>query len=589
MSAPRFPRFTLMASLTALLIVAALTSYVPASGTTLCSSPPPVVAEKDLKPGTMGTAWTVIKGTKPVSFQVKVLGTMKGGIAPGIDFILIKVSGSVIDQTGGIAAGMSGSPVYVGGVLAGSVSYGFEGTDPTIGGMTPAVDMEKILGYETPPTARHTVTLGSGLRRAFARASASTTFASAPAVARPLAVPLVVSGGLTRAAPARRLRHWFSQMGTPFVLESGSGDASATGAPKMGPAPAPGDAMAAAVSFGDAYSYAIGTATLTCNDQFVAFGHPFFLTGPTSLALTNAKILQTLSDPSHFSGGTKFGEATTLAGIVTQDRLAGIAGITGVLPPLTAITSNLSDPSLGTSRHGETQVASQSELPYIAYGHVYLNLLTVADEEGPGSANLDVTIQGTDETGEPWTVQTSDLYASSYDIQDEAGYEAALVPLDRLLSQNFEHVTVDNVSIQGTVSGTDLTAEVAQVLSHTGLQPGFGSRNTILARRGGLIHLRVMLRPAGSHTLVPVNLTVHVPNVRHGREMDLFVGGASEMGGGGKISSFAELVHALNHQPKQSEVDAELIGRGIATSTTLSGPTGHVVQGRRVLRVLIAP
>jgi hypothetical protein len=588
MSAPRFPRFTLIASVSALLIVAALTSYVPASGTTLCTNPPPVVAEKDLKPGTTGTAWTVIKGTKPVAFHVEVLGTLRDGIAPGIDFILIKTSGPVIDQTGGIAAGMSGSPVYVGGVLAGSVSYGFEGADPTIGGMTPAVDMERILGYDAPPTAVHrAVSIGDGLRRAFARASNSTTLASVPTQARPLPDPVMVSG-LSSPTEIHRLQGWFKKAGTPLVLTAG-GSAPLPSSSTLGPPPAPGDAIGAAVAFGDAYFYAIGTATFTCNDQVVAFGHPFFLSGPSSLALTNAKILATLSDPSRFSGGFKLGELTTVAGTVTQDRLAGIAGISGAQPTLTPVTSDLSDPALGTFRHGETDVALAQDLPSAAYGHLFLNLLTVLDEEGPGSANLDVKIQGTDDdTGEPWSVETNDLYASSFDIQDGAGFDAAYRPLNTLLSQNFANVTVDNMSIQGTASGTDLSAEVAQVLSHTRVQHGFASRRTILVHRGGLIHLRVMLRPVGSHTLVPVNLTVHAPSIRHGGELELLVGGAGDFGSRGKITSFAALVNALNHQPKHSEVAAQLIGRG-TTRTTLSGPTGHVVQGRRVLRVLIVP
>ena len=585
MSAPRFPRSTLVAAVSALAIVAALVSHVPANGTTLCTSPPPVVAEKDLKPGTMGTAWTVIKGTTPVSFDVKVLGTLKDGIAPGIDFILIKTSGPVIDKTGGIAAGMSGSPVYVGGVLAGSVSYGFVGADPTIGGMTPAVDMEKILGYEPPPVARPSVRIGEGLRRAFARASASTDFASSPTVARPLRVPMMVSG-LTSPTETRRLQHWFTKAGTPFVLTSGSSAAAPTSPSKLGAPPAPGDAIGAVYSFGDATFGAIGTTTLTCDDQFVAFGHPFNFSGQTSLAYTNAKILQTLSDPSRFSGGFKLGAITTTAGSVTQDRLAGIGGITGVLPTLTPVTSDLSDPLLGTSRQGETQVASQRVLPDIAYSHAFLNLATVGDQEGPGSANLDVKIQGTDELGEPWTVEMSDLYASQYDLPDEAGFESTFLPLERLVSQNFENVSIDSVSIQGTVSSQDLTAQVEQVLSRTRVQHGFASRNTILVRRGGLIHLRVMLLPAGSHTTVPVDLTVHVPNLRRGAELELFVGGGSELGGHGKITSFAGLVAALNHQPKRSEVVAQLIGRG-PTRTTLSGPTGHVVQGHRALRVLI--
>src|SRR5918995_6389110 len=85
------------------------------SAAELCSSEPEVFPVADLEPGMMGTAWTVVEGTDPVSFDVEILGVLPDGIAPGVDFILVHTSGAVIDETGGIAAGFSGSPVYIGG------------------------------------------------------------------------------------------------------------------------------------------------------------------------------------------------------------------------------------------------------------------------------------------------------------------------------------------------------------------------------------------------------------------------------------------------------------------------------------------
>lgn len=50
---------------------------------------------------------------------------MKGRGPTGGDLILVKVSGPVIDESNGIAQGMSGSPVYIDGKLLGAVAYGF--------------------------------------------------------------------------------------------------------------------------------------------------------------------------------------------------------------------------------------------------------------------------------------------------------------------------------------------------------------------------------------------------------------------------------------------------------------------------------
>ena len=308
------------------------------SAATLCATPPPVVDVSSLTPGTTGTAWTVVEGTTPVSFDVEVLGVLPDGIAPGIDFILIQVSGPVIDETGGIAAGMSGSPVYVGGDLAGAISYGFFGADPTIGGMTPAAAMVHVLDFPQPPSPAP-VKLDASLQRTFARASDATTVAAALAVAKPITVPLSVSGlGASSGKAQSRLQHWMTKNGSPFAVTTGASAQAPGGAP-LGAPPVAGGAIGAAYSYGDATFGAIGTATFVCDDEVVAFGHPFNHSGETTLALTNANIIHTIPDPSQVFGAFKFGQITDTSGIVTQDRLAGIAGITGTGPELTPVTS----------------------------------------------------------------------------------------------------------------------------------------------------------------------------------------------------------------------------------------------------------
>ena len=55
---------------------------------------------------------TVIVGDTISTFDVKVLGVMKDK-GPSGHLILAKFSGPVMEKTGGIAHGMSGSPVYI--------------------------------------------------------------------------------------------------------------------------------------------------------------------------------------------------------------------------------------------------------------------------------------------------------------------------------------------------------------------------------------------------------------------------------------------------------------------------------------------
>ncbi|MCK5586019.1 hypothetical protein KAJ02_08095, partial [Candidatus Bipolaricaulota bacterium] len=71
--------------------------------------------------GMTGIGRTIVAGDIIEEFTVDVLGVIdQAGTLS--DFIVVQVSGEVIGRTGGIAQGMSGSPVYVDGKLIGALS-----------------------------------------------------------------------------------------------------------------------------------------------------------------------------------------------------------------------------------------------------------------------------------------------------------------------------------------------------------------------------------------------------------------------------------------------------------------------------------
>ena len=60
----------------------------------------------------------------------------------------------------------------------------------------------------------------------------------------------------------------------------------------------PGDAIGAALSFGDFTVPATGTTTYVCGGKAVAFGHPFLFTGPTVIGATRARVLRIVAYPT---------------------------------------------------------------------------------------------------------------------------------------------------------------------------------------------------------------------------------------------------------------------------------------------------
>ena len=106
----------------------------------------------DVREGMRGVAKTVVQGDTIEEFDVDVLGVLQQR-GPSGDLILVKVSGPVIEKTGGIAQGMSGSPVYIDGKLVGAIGYGWGFADGTVGMVTPIGDMLKL--WALPDKAAH--------------------------------------------------------------------------------------------------------------------------------------------------------------------------------------------------------------------------------------------------------------------------------------------------------------------------------------------------------------------------------------------------------------------------------------------------
>jgi len=98
----------------------------------------------DIKPGMEGVAKTVISGTRIEEFKITVIQVAVNRGFNNRSMLLCRVEGWVVDFTGGIAGGMSGSPVYIDGKLAGAISGHWSNTDQKtcivtpIDGMLPA-------------------------------------------------------------------------------------------------------------------------------------------------------------------------------------------------------------------------------------------------------------------------------------------------------------------------------------------------------------------------------------------------------------------------------------------------------------------
>src|ERR1700683_4788517 len=131
----------------ALLVLGLSLSTISLAGQT----PQPTIPVGQIHAGMRGYALTVFEGVKPESMDVEVLGVLHNTNGPKGDIILIRLHGKKVEYTG-VVAGMSGSPVYLNGKLAGALAFRIgEFSKEPIAGVTPIADMLEINALDKSP------------------------------------------------------------------------------------------------------------------------------------------------------------------------------------------------------------------------------------------------------------------------------------------------------------------------------------------------------------------------------------------------------------------------------------------------------
>lgn len=477
-----------------------------------------------LAPGDQAIGFTVRQGSTPEPFDAEILDVWEDGLAPGRDLVVIKASGQPIDDGGGISAGMSGSPLYtLDGELIGSVSYGFAYSPSPIGGVTPAA--ESMLPLLDEPgsltsAAPRTLPLSKGRRARIARRADLSSTGSA---LDQLRLPITISGGMA-AQHRRKLERVFAQSDQPLMLAGPGGSSSSALAPTGDLDP--GDAFFAGLSYGDITSGALGTATYVCDDQALAFGHPFSFTGKTFLGASEATVSAIIKDDVY--GSFKLGRPTDAVGIVDLDRLGGIRSQLGVEIPTIEIEQDTVVPETGRSHLGGTTnvVAgtdyTSSELPWISAIHVISNIDSTFDQISGGSADVGFKLNGVDPAGHPWSLSRDERFTSRYDISPEPGYE--LLIYTALLSAFFDRgATIEHVNIDAEVDTSMDMLRIGKVLWAAG-DGKLRSVHTMTARAGQIVHARVPLKSSTTGKTKFVNMKFRMPASRRTIQINISPG-----------------------------------------------------------------
>lgn len=315
------------------------------------------ISVDEIVPGMRGYGLTVFRGTTPERFEVEVIDVLHN-FRPDQDLILVRTEHPILEQAN-VVAGMSGSPIYLDGRLAGAYAYGWPFSRDPIAGVTPIANIASEMRRPVRATAFPARPLPARDRRAEAprppvhtaglppylgetRATATSaleahaarvgaTGAASTGTLQPAGTPLLV-GGLGDDV-VRMLDRQLGDFGLMVLQAGGAGEAQPPpGAPTQY---AHGSAVGVQLVRGDISATAVGTVTHVDGARVAAFGHPMLNAGETGLPTAIARVLHVLTSVQR---SFKISEPVRAVGTLVHDRQAAIVLDTRTVPDTVDVT-----------------------------------------------------------------------------------------------------------------------------------------------------------------------------------------------------------------------------------------------------------
>jgi hypothetical protein len=346
--------------------------------TLFAQSSQPTIPVDQIHTGMRGVAYTVFEGVKPESMDVEVLGVLHNANGPKGDVILIRLDGAKVEYTG-VVAGMSGSPVYIDGKLAGALAFRIgEFSKEPIAGVTPIADMLEINALDKSP-AEEAAATKPNVSNAAGKTASPGDNASLPSSTqgfanylKPIDAPLVFNGFSEDAV--RRFAGQFASAGVVPVMGAGSVSDDKQPEPLVA-----GSAVSAILVRGDMDIAATCTVTYIDLQRLLACGHPLLQFGSVDLPMNKATVLATLPSPLN---AFKIVNTTEQAGVFVQDRHTGIMGVFNKEADMIPVTLTIQGGTGTLKKEFHYEVLNNARLSPVAIMATVFNALHGVNEYG---------------------------------------------------------------------------------------------------------------------------------------------------------------------------------------------------------------
>lgn len=433
-----------------------------------------MISIDEIYSGMEGFGKTVFSGTKIEKFDIQVIDIISG-MGMNHAYILVKLSGDRIDENGGIFAGMSGSPVYLEGKLAGAISHAWEMSEHNLCLITPIERMLTLFDFIDEKFPRNlsfikdkqtiSITPNDDLRRKIVATIANNNEndvyfevnRDALFNFQYLQSPLLVIGFDGRANEI--FQQSFQEQGVKFIQNIGKAKdiipdlEIGTGMEKFNA----GSAIGVQLSLGDVNVLAIGTATYCKDNLVLAFGHPFMHQGNVSYLFSAVYIYH--SFPSIIMP-FKIGSPYRLLGEVIQDRSTGILAQLNHFPRIISVKISVHDLDRDIKIHRGAKIVPENNIVQSIVSTLLIESIDYAiDRIGQGTAivQLDVMARHKEKN-----ITQDNMFFSKQDIALECGND--LNELFELINNNYsEYIELNEIKIDVTIREQNQSAMIKEV------------------------------------------------------------------------------------------------------------------------------
>jgi hypothetical protein len=514
------------------------------AGAVRAADGPELFPLSQVQPGMKGYTETIFDGDTVERVDLEVIGVLHNAIGPKEDVILVRLLGDKVAQTG-VVAGMSGSPVYFDGKLAGALSLKLgQFTREAIGGVTPIsemLDVEKSSEAAANPAGSRSAATESA-ETSLPGTFAHVTGAGGNQTLVPIETPLIFTGISTDT---------LAQFGK--VFSSWGMSMSAGGS--VAPAPSdreikPGDMVGIDLIRGDFAISSGCTVTWIDAGRLLACGHPIFGFGAVSMGLSRAHVVMTLASAQE---STKIIDTGGEIGTLTQDRPTAVFGKLGAGPSM--IPVHLTVDTAGGQRHFSFEVAPIAQLtPQLVAISAYNGITGTPEYAGGKTLNLEGSIQIKDHSA----VHLENTFAA-VDAASQTGLAAALSVqqiFSGIYSNPYEIPDIQNIDLHVTELNDRRWATIDSAWAEkTEVHPG------------DTIDVKVLLRPYRGASFVK-DIPVTIPPQTAPGNVALVISDATYLNRNvqlatftseGKLPGLEELISLVNQERRNDRLYATLL------------------------------